>query len=222
MKKNKINFGKYKSYTSLLRMHNSLPQTKPIVFDECEIDLCRNIENFSSLFPYIDFSKEKIGDIQLEVVDIDFNIYEINGSKIEISYQDPNYVIITLSNIYVKILAKIVDITSKIITQRYFVLKYLPNCKDESGFDEETNPKDITVELYKPCQEFKEFIEEDTMEKKILKQAINVKALAKVVKLNLKEDTADVKLTIYLGSVCFKKYKEFNDTKKTLTDYECK
>lgn len=219
MKKNKINFGKYKSYTSLLRMHNSLPQTKPIVFDECEIDLCRSIENFSSLFPHIDFSKEKVGDIQLEVVDIDFNIYEINGSKIEISYQDPNYVIITLSNIYVKILAKIVDVTSKIITQRYFVLKYLPNGKDESGFNEETNPKNITVELYKPYQEF---IEEDSMEKKILKQAINVKALAKVVKLNLKEDTADVKLTIYLGSVCFKKYKEFNDTKKALTDYEFK
>ncbi|MCY6355001.1 hypothetical protein [Clostridium sp. ZS2-4] len=222
MYKNKINFGKYDIYTSLLRMNKRLPQTKPIVFDECVIDLCKNVENFSSLFPYVDFSKKKIGDIKLEVVDIDFNVCETNGSKIKISAKNPNYIRIILSNIYVKILGKVVDTNSKTITQRYFVLKYLPKDEGEPGYNEETNPRDITVELYKPCQEFDGFIEEDTMEKKMLQQAINIEALSKLVKLNLKEDTADIKLTIYLRSVCFKKYKEFPDEKKTINDYEWK
>jgi hypothetical protein len=192
-----------------------LPIIAPVVFDECGINLCREIcipEEISDDFP-------AATAVELKVVDIDFNLDEPCGSKVETIARRPNCVRVRLARICVKFVAKFLDPNCRILGEKCFSAEYLPDC-DSPHFDEDTNPSAVTVELYapygvsyfemgekcKPVISFLGFIDCPNRNND-LRQGIVSQALAKVIDLDLMSGVMAVGLSIYLKSVYYVQYK---------------
>ena len=191
------------------------------VFDECTINLCRSLRNFNKLFPNIDFKKEKVRDIQLEVLDVDFNISNKNGSKMGLSKENPDYITITLKDIDIKFLGKVVDCNFKCIGEECFNLKYLPSSGEE-GFHQVTNPKSINIELYNPNQSSEKCISQYNFGKKVQDYVVDTEAFGKVINIDMDKYTADIMLKINFKLVDFKNYKKYSDVKRQQGEEEFK
>lgn len=144
-----------------------LTMMAPVVFDECGINLCRvfSIDNLVNvcecptdrttdiLFDGInkcDF--ECATKIQLHVVDIDFNCIcpkSCRYSEIRPSKNTPNLTRITLRDLDVTFAVQLFDNSCKIFKEGMMTLRYLPG-ESCPGFDEETNPSNISFDLYTP------------------------------------------------------------------------
>lgn len=140
----------------------------PVIFDECGINLCRvvditKLEEVDPCKPCCDSTDFIFGGItkrdliraetvQLQVADIDFNFAYPGGcrrSEIEPSKDRPNCSRITLRDIDVTFAVKILDLRCRVRKEGFLVLRYLPKRK-QPGFNEETNPSSVTVDLYTP------------------------------------------------------------------------
>lgn len=141
----------------------------PVIFDESGINLCRVIDvkhladvcnSKEKCPPCTDFlfgglrrkDLEDAESIQLQVVDIDFNfVCPISNrhSEIKPSKDKPNCSRVTLRDIDVTFAVKILNDNCKVQKEGLMVLRYLPPV-DTCGFDEETNPSAVTLDLYTP------------------------------------------------------------------------
>ncbi len=192
-----------------------LPIIAPVVFDECGINLCREIclpECVLDRFPTTDA-------IELKVIDIDFNLNCDEGSKVDFISRRPNCVRVRLARLCVKFAAKFLDANCRVLGVECFSAEYLPESCAPS-FDEELNPSSVTVELYAPygvsyltdCDDctptinFLGFVE-GHHDNNALRQGIASQALAKIVDIDFTSGCIAVGLTIYLKSVYFVQYK---------------
>lgn len=141
----------------------------PVVFDESGINLCRVVdvdhlvdvcnpnEKCTPCTDYLfgDLKKRDLRDadnIQLQVVDIDFNFIcppSNRFSEIRPPKDKPNCSRVTLRDIDVTFAVKILNDNCKVSKEGFMVLRYLPPV-DSCGFDEETNPSSVTLDLYTP------------------------------------------------------------------------
>ncbi len=141
----------------------------PVIFDESGINLCRivDIDHLIDVCnpnekctPRTDFlfgnlqksDLEDADDIQLQVVDIDFNFicpHSNRYSEIKPPKDKPNCSRITLRDIDVTFAVKVLNDHCKTRKEGFMVLRYLPPV-DSCGFDEETNPSSVTLDLYTP------------------------------------------------------------------------
>lgn len=192
-----------------------LPVIAPVVFDECGINLCREItipECILDDFP----TTERV---ELKVLDIDFNIGHDCGSEVEFIARRPNCVRVKLARLCVLFVAKFFDDRCRLLGEKCFSAEYLPE-EDDPAFDEETNPTSVTVELYAPygvsychiCNQCKPTISylgfiEGPDRNNSLRQGIVSQALAKVIDQDLSLGVLAVGLSIYLKSVYFVQYK---------------
>ncbi len=187
----------------------------PVIYDECGINLCRTIKIPDELlckYPATD-------SIQLTVIDIDFSLDCMDGSKVETIPKRPNCVRVKLSKLKVKFSAKLLDRYCKVLTEECFQALYLPD-RDSEFCDDDTNPPSVIVELYAPygvsfhseCREcvptinYLGFIE-GPCRNNDLRQGIDAQALAKVIELDLADGCMAVGLSIYLKVVYFIQYK---------------
>jgi len=192
-----------------------LPIIAPVVFDECGINLCREIvipEDIIDDFP-------TATAVELKVIDIDFNLDKEEGSRVETISRRPNCVRVRLARLCVKFIAKFLDPNCRVLGERCFNAEYLPD-SDAPSFDEDTNPSSVTVELYapygvsyaeicgclKPSINFLGFVEWPDRNND-LRQGINSQVLAKVIDLDLVAGVMAVGLSVYLKSVYFVQYK---------------
>lgn len=192
-----------------------LPIIAPVVFDECGINLCREVkipERILNCFPTTDA-------VELKVIDIDFNMEDCDGSKVETLQRRPNCVKVKLSRIVVKFAAKFLDMRCKVLGEECFQVEYLPE-SSSPFYDEDTNPSSVTVELYAPygvsyfggCGDctpsinFLGFIECPNRNN-ALRQGINSQALATVVDLDFSAGCIAIGISIYLKTVYFVQYK---------------
>lgn len=192
-----------------------LPILAPVVFDECGINLCREIAiptNIIEGYPETE-------NIELKVVDIDFNFDHPNGSSVETIARRPNCVRIRLARLCVKFVAKLYDARCRVIAEKCFTVEYLPDQEDPS-YDEDTNPSAVIVELYAPygvsyfevCGKCKPVISflgfvEGPESNNSLRQGLVAQALAKVIELDYANGVIAAGISIYLKSVYFVQYK---------------
>lgn len=192
-----------------------LPIIAPVVFDECGINLCREIripEDIIDDFP-------TATAVELKVIDVDFNFDEEDGSRVETISRRPNCVKVRLARLCVKFIARFLDSNCRSLGERSFSAEYLPESGSPS-YDEDTNPSSATIELYAPygvsyielCGKMKPSINflgfvDCPDRNNDLRQGINVQMLAKVLELDLVSGCMAVGLTIYLKSVYFVQYK---------------
>lgn len=192
-----------------------LPIVAPVVFDECGINLCRQID----IDPCIIEKYPDTDAIELKVIDIDFSFCKEDGSKVEIISKRPNCIKVRLARLCVKFAAKLLDSRCKVIGEICFEEDYLP-CQGAPGYDEDTNPSSVNVELYAPygvsyhttCDECKPRISflgfvESPHGNNSLKQGVVAQALAKVIDLDFQDGCIAVGLSIYLKTVYFVQYK---------------
>lgn len=192
-----------------------LPIIAPVVFDECGINLCREIKLCEELLE--EFPETE--SIELKVIDIDFNLDKPDGSEVEILTRRPNCVRVRLSKLCVKFAAKLLDARCRVLAEQCIVAKYLPDSSDPS-YDEDTNPSSVTVELYAPyglsyyeiCNKCKPTINflgfvEGPDGNNTIRQGIAAQALAKVIDIDLSCRCIAVGISIYLKSVYFVQYK---------------
>lgn len=144
-----------------------LTMMAPVVFDEAGINLCR-VFSINDLLDLCERPSNRTTDvvfdgltkldlenatkIQLHVVDVNFNFVcpeTCRFSEIKPSRNTPNLSRVTLRDIDVTFSVTIVDSTCKVCKEGMLTLRYLPgeNCP---GFSEETNPNNITFDLYTP------------------------------------------------------------------------
>ncbi|NLI89749.1 MAG: hypothetical protein GX366_05005 [Epulopiscium sp.] len=141
----------------------------PVVFDESGINLCRIIDarhlidvcnNQDGCIPSTDYlfgnltpkDIKKADNIQLQVVDIDFNFVcpdKSRYSTIKPTKDKPNCSRLSLKDIDVTLAVKILDDKCKVRKEGFMVLRYLP-AEDSCGFDIETNPSSVGFDLYTP------------------------------------------------------------------------
>lgn len=139
----------------------------PVVFDECGINMCRVID-INQLVDVCQVNTSRTTDVlfdgltkcdlesasalQLQVVDIDFNFVcpkSCRYSEIKAAKGTPNVSRITLKDIDVTLEVKVLDGNCRVCKEGMMTLRYLPgeNCP---GYDECTNPSNITFDLYTP------------------------------------------------------------------------
>ena len=193
---------------------NNLTIVAPVVFDECGINLCQVIELPESIL-----AQENVDTIELKVIDIDFNICD-GSSSVQTLTRRPNCVRVFLTDITISLVARLLDINCRVLDEVCFEVDFLPSDDQDPGFDPQTNPTSISVDLYTPygvsycslenCGEatinFLGFIEEDGRNND-LRQGIGAQALAKIVNLDLESGLAAVGLTIYFKVIYFVQYK---------------
>ena len=141
----------------------------PVVFDESGINLCRVIDvnhlidvcnPKEECIPCTDYlfgnltkrDLKNADSIQLQVVDIDFNFIcpETNRhSEIKPVKDKPNCSRLTIKDIDVTLAVKILDSNCRVRKEGFMVLRYLPPV-DTRGFNEETNPSSVSLDLYTP------------------------------------------------------------------------
>ncbi len=141
----------------------------PVVFDESGINLCRVI-NANHLIdvcnskedcnPRTDYlfgnltkrDLKNADNIQLQVVDIDFNFICPDSdrySTIKPVKNKPNCSRLTIKDIDVTFAVKILDDNCRVKKEGFMVLRYLPPV-DSCGYDDETNPSSVSLDLYTP------------------------------------------------------------------------
>jgi hypothetical protein len=111
------------------------------VFDECGINLCKVVqipEGILNQYP-------TLAAIDVEVIDIDFNIGNDNGSEVNFIPRRPNCIRVTLSDICVRFAVKLLDADCRILNTLCFSTLYLPPDQDDPDYDPETNPTSVTV-----------------------------------------------------------------------------
>ena len=141
----------------------------PVIFDESGINLCRvvDVQNLTDVCvckekcsPCTDFlfgglkrrDLEDADSIQLQVVDIDFNFVcpcSDRHSEIKPTKDKPNCSRVTLRDIDVTFAVKVLNDNCKVRKEGMMVLRYLPPV-DCPGFDEDTNPSSVSLDLYTP------------------------------------------------------------------------
>ncbi|MGL4344533.1 MAG: hypothetical protein ACRCTE_04985 [Cellulosilyticaceae bacterium] len=139
----------------------------PVVFDECGLNLCRvfsvdqlvdacegpTSRTTDILFDGItSCDLKKANNVQLQVVDIDFNFICPKGcrySEIRPSKNNPNLSRITLRDLDITFAVKLLDCSCRVFKEGMMTLRYLP-CEECPGFDQSTNPSSITFDLYTP------------------------------------------------------------------------
>ncbi|MCT4688097.1 hypothetical protein [Vallitalea sp.] len=187
----------------------------PVVFDECGINLCREIKIPECLLEDNPCTKA----IELKVIDIDFSIGEIDGSCVETLPKRPNCVRVTLSKLKVRFAAKLLDRHCRVLAEECFQALYLPD-KDSPHCDDDTNPPSITIDLYAPygvsyygeckecipCINYLGFVEGPDRNNE-LRQGIGCQGLAKVIEFDLDDGCMAVGLSLYLKTIYFIQYR---------------
>lgn len=185
----------------------------PVVYDECGINLCKVMERSVYCNP-------QICDIQVRVLDIDFNTTCECGSRAETLRSRPACTRVTLARLKVKLAVQLMDCCHNIIESFVITEEYLPSMDDEY-YDEDTNPSSICLELYTPYGLSYETRQNDLipsinfigMEQNgccgnnALRQGIVAQALAKVVRFDADRGIVALGLTLYLKSLYFVQYR---------------
>lgn len=107
-----------------------LTMVAPVVFDECGINLCREIKIPDCIIE----NNPNIAAVDLKVIDIDFKLDDCDGSSVETIPRRPNCVRVTLSKIKVKFAAKFLDCQGRVVCEECFRALYLPD-KDSPHAD---------------------------------------------------------------------------------------
>lgn len=183
----------------------------PVVYDEIGINICRTIslDEILTNFPTTAY-------IDAEVIDISYSTTGENPISIAPINSRSKCYEITLTNLSVSFAVKLYDCCKRLLTTATIAgAIYLPPTTTDEGYDEDTNPSSVTLELFAPYgvvytdgnveQPELNFIGFSSTNSS-LNQGLNLMAIPKVLDFDSTAETMTVGLTLIVKSIYFAQY----------------
>lgn len=186
----------------------------PLIYDEIGINLCTTFCVGES----VECGCVKPASACAQLINLDFCYGEDNVEITPISGRSNCY-LVTLSNLTATFAIRFMDDSCRLLTTRYVSAVYLPSCKKDETYDEDTNPSSVTLEIFAPygvAYDTSEKCEKPTMalnfigfmtDNNFVRQGLNLYAIPKVLNFNEDENTISIGLTLVLQSLYFAGYK---------------
>ena len=186
----------------------------PVVYDEIGINLCRSIPlpgNIPTDFPTAVYATA-------EVMDIIYTVNPTEGDGVTITPLSlrPNCFEVVLSNLTVFFIVKLFDCCKRLLTT--FVLPeiiFLPPNATDPGFNEDTNPNSVALELFAPygvaytdttsLTPILNFIG-FTSTNNTINQGLNLITIPKVLDFDPTTTSITIGLTLVVKSIYFTQY----------------
>ncbi|MDE6024195.1 MAG: hypothetical protein K2G45_01945 [Lachnospiraceae bacterium] len=183
----------------------------PVVYDEIGINVCRSIELPSDLlneFPTAAYASA-------EVIDIDVS-NTCNPTSIRPINSRPNCYEVTLTNLSVTFALRLYDCCKKLLTTATLCdVIYLPESHRHCGYNPDTNPSSVTLELFAPYGVSYTNGDIDSPElnyigfsstNNTITQGLNLMSVPKVLNFDIADGTITVGLTLVVKTIYFTQY----------------
>lgn len=184
----------------------------PVVYDQLGINICRTFdlpETVPTTYPTAVYASA-------EVIDITFIETGTDTVTVEPITSRPNCYEITLTNLSVTFAIKLYDCCKRLLgTIQVADVIYLPPLATDEGYDQDTNPSSLVVNLFAPYgvvytggdvgSPSLNVIGFSTTNSS-LEQGLNLMAIPKVIDLDVVDGTITVGLTLILNSIYFTHY----------------
>lgn len=189
---------------------NLLALYAPLVYDEIGINLCQTLTIDDPAFSTYTTAEKAFVQI-LDISFADSVITNINGR--------PNCTEITLQSIAVTMLIQLYSCSGQLLGSYTGIFTYLPPVTDP-GYDEETNPSSVTLELFTPYGNTVTLTTVDgittavptltyigfTTANHFMTQGLAATAYPKVLNLDIPNSRITVGLTLVIKSIYFSQY----------------
>lgn len=183
----------------------------PVVYDEIGINICRTIPlgDVINDFPTTAF-------VNAEVIDISYETTGDNAVSISQIASRPNCYEITLTNLAVTFALKLYDCCNRLLTTLTLpAATYLPAAATDEGYDSDTNPTSVSMELFAPygvvytdgnvLEPALNFIGFSTTNS-TMAQGLNMMSIPKVLDFDIGDSSITIGLTLIVKSVYFVQY----------------
>lgn len=197
-----------------------LALTVPVIYDEIGINLCRSIELGVDVLT--DYPTAVCATVQ--VLDVTFATAGEDAVTVEPIAGRPNCYTVTLTGLTVVMAVKLYDASNRLLVTIPVTTTYLSPLTTDSGYDEETNPGAVELEIYAPYGVAYADATAEVMSLNyvgflatngVLNQGLNLMAAAKVLHFNLEDSTITVGLSLYLSSIYYMAYRFAHEGKVT-------
>lgn len=189
---------------------NLLAVYAPLVYDEIGINLCQTLTIDDPAFSTYTTAEKAFVQI-LDISFADSTITSINGR--------PNCTEVTLQSIGVTMLIQLYNCSGQLLGSYTGIFTYLPPATDP-GYDEETNPSSVTLELFTPYGNAVTLTTVDgvitptpiltyigfTSANRFMSQGLAATAYPKVLNLDIPNSRITVGLTLVIKSIYFSQY----------------
>lgn len=184
----------------------------PVVYDELGINVCRTFPlpaTVPTTYPTAVYASA-------EVIDITFATTGEDAVTVEPIAQRPNCYEITLTNLLVTFAIKLYDCCKRLLgTVTAEEVVYLPALITDPGYDEDTNPSSLVINLFAPYGVVYTGGDVTTPSLNVvgfsttnsqLEQGLNLMGIPKVIALDTVDGTITVGLTLIVKSIYFSQY----------------
>lgn len=196
---------------------NTLGIYAPLIYDEIGINLCATFA--SGATPDLATQYPTATSAQIKAVDVPIT-YGATGVQIEQIAGRPNCYSVTLRNLEFQFVMNLYDSNCRLLGTTYPTGTYLPQTTTPpTTYDEDTNPTSVELEIFAPYG-----VAYDTTttpgtptpilnfvgsgaDNNQLRQGLNLFTMAKVLDVNIAENTVTVGLTLVLQSLYYVGYK---------------
>ncbi len=181
----------------------------PVVYDEIGINVCRSITLPAALltdFPTAAYASAEVIDITIP--DDPVAIRPINSR--------PNCYEVTLTNLTVTFAVRLYDCCKRLLTTATVGgVIYLPSSTEDEGYNSDTNPSSVTLELFAPygvsytdgaigSPELNYIGFSST--NNTINQGLNLMSIPKVLDFDIADGTITVGLTLIVKTIYFTQY----------------
>lgn len=186
----------------------------PVVYDELGINICRTIPLTAGVLA--DFPTAVYASA--EVIDITYVVNPADGDGVTIApvANRSNCYEIELSNLSVTFAIRLYDCCKRLLTTITETgVIYLPPAVTDEGYDEDTNPTSVTMEIFAPygvvytngaiATPDLNFIGFSTTNNQLV-QGLNMMSIAKVLDFDITDATITIGLTLIVKSVYLTQY----------------
>lgn len=184
----------------------------PVVYDQVGINICRTFDlpdTVPTTFPSAVYASA-------EVIDIEFLETGTDAVTVEPITSRPNCYEITLTNLSVTFAIKLYDCCKRLLgTIEAAGIIYLPPATTDEGYDEDTNPSTLVINLFAPYGVVYTGGDVESPSLNVIgfsttntsmEQGLNLMAIPKVIALDIVDGTITVGLTLIVNSIYFTHY----------------
>ncbi|MCM1287206.1 MAG: hypothetical protein NC240_02765 [Clostridium sp.] len=183
----------------------------PVVYDEIGINVCRSFTLPADLltsFPTAAYASAEVIDVAATGTTDTVTIAPINSR--------PNCYEVTLTNLSVTFAVRLYDCCKRLLTTSTVAgIVYLPSDTTDAGYDADTNPSSVTLDLFAPYgvaytngaidTPALNYIGFSTTNNQLV-QGLNLMSIAKVLDFDISDNTMTVGLTLIVKTVYFTQY----------------
>lgn len=185
----------------------------PVIYDQVGINLCNTI----TLTPDISTTYPTAVKAAVRVINIEIPTASTTTAQVTVTpiANRPNCYTVTLTNLTVSLAVLLYDSYNRLLATLPVTATYLPPSTEAAGYDEDTNPTSVTLEIYAPygisytdstlaapAISYLGFIPSAATH-----NGLNMTSVGKVLNLDVDDNTITIGLSLYLQSIYYIPYK---------------